>query len=499
VFALLFLLCGCEKTEQTQTADTSNYSRVYGDFEIFQRDGNVEIEKNGVLVGMIENMKFTIADESRDGSAIAFSVYPAGTDDSASDFKGYSLYYCKDELIHIADKAANPTISDNGEIVAYHLNLDVGAFLSDEADIEEMECDLYLWHGGESTFIKTKKFYEAFLLSPDGKDLYYETGKEKLLDNGDWYFYNNGNPVLVMENVRLIVVTNNSEYLYAEGEDSFFVQKGLNGEKCVLAVPDEDNRLHINTAYNADYTKLMLNTPEGLFIVENGEPVRISDSVDTLLAPEPEGKYFTYPDFEDMPGQVFLTDSGELCKIGEDYMVIELDEDVTQAYLANDGETVIYTIEENRYDLYNEVCIARLFINSTTEPDILVKTLDTYLSEFEISDDGKNVFYAIRINDKDGTSLYVFKNGEHILIDSGIESGDGVVFNNDKYYYFKNEGKILYCYDGEKIAEVKKFSHEIRWISDSPYGVYYDRLDVGTSDNRDYISYDGIEFTRESD
>jgi hypothetical protein len=497
VVALLFLLCGCGAADNYDYLDVPAQS---GPFSVYRRGENLEIEKNGVLVGVIEDAGFGYAHESKDGSALSITVNQSKISSDKPKFKGWSLYYCKDELVHIADGVENHQISDNGESVSYETYV----YTPEVEDYFNAECDLYFWRGGESTFITKKKVFEASTISPDGKDIYYITGTEKLIDYGEWYQFNDGNPILVAENASWITVSNNAEYIYGTTEDTFYVQKGIDGEKNILFSNEGREGLY-NSTYSADYSQVVINTNSGLYISEQGgDPVRLSDPLQAFVPREPEDASFVLPDFEDIKGQIILTESRKLCKINETYEVIELDEDVTQAYLANDGETVIYIIESIRADQYLDSYIAKLNVNSKTEPEVLLDIhedpTDVFrkeIKDFKISYDGKTVFYAI--GDILVAELYTIKNGEQILIESELvavfDDKKGAVFNNDKYYYTKRDGKILYCYDGETSTAVKEFSGGV-WQVWEEGG----KLKVRTAeDYKLFSSNDGIEFVRESD
>ncbi|MDR0943869.1 MAG: hypothetical protein LBM41_04980 [Ruminococcus sp.] len=467
LFAILLLLCSCGNTannfvsspKQPVSADELSADRVfYGGYNLRMDDDNIYICDYDNILATIEDARYVTIDRSLDGKAMALAVTPTGINDRDPDFRGYSIYYYKDELIHIADEATGPNISDDGSKVTYIKNIDYSLLFSQDGEVlsdidayTKSYCDLYLWDGKESTFIVNNQLRCADWFSPDSKDLYYSLAEDEN-EYYDWYLYNDGEAVLVTENATLLRVSNNCEYFFGyDKNDEFFVQKGIDDNRQFLVLYDDIDYYSIE--YSADHSQVTYNTEDGFYIsVDGGEAKRLSEPKKELLLPE----LTNFP--TDFSGQFYLSDMNVIYKITEDYEALPIVEYVDEAYIANDGKTITASVGE-----YITTSIMTINGDNPTESTVF-DLVDNNIVRFYVSYDGKTVYFS----NNDG-ELFARKDGKNILIDTHDDFDDSyppfVVYDNDKFYYIYDDSNKLMCYDGEELKEVMRFPKDIDYIS----------------------------------
>jgi PBP1b-binding outer membrane lipoprotein LpoB len=516
IITIILILCGCSGQAETEvttaieiedeeqivstiTGELSVDAQYYGTFECVQRGMNIEIEKEGKVVAVIENAEVYSRDINKDGKSIALSVLPDGSGEfGEKDFSGFSIYYYKDELIHIADNTMSMLLGEDGKTIAYNKNVDVSKFI--DGDFEGYRaslCDYYIWNDNESVFLWNKNADSFPILSPDCTDIYYKEQKDSYDDYYyDLYLYNNGDPVLAVVNTTDFVVSNNSEYFYGAADGSFFVQTGLNGEHQVLAHDDEIESF--SKHYNADGSQVIFSVDEATYLsVNGGKAKKIADArFDNILAPPlcPKDSLL-YPIVEDFAGSYIHTTDNCIYKITEDYDAELVLSNVFKAEMADDGDTIVYTTGD--YDTENKIATTKLsdpsnpVIFTPNETPLNELSWGRFVTIFEVSYDGKTVYYATEDCD-----LYMLRDGEKTLIDNDIgfmsDFGNARVYNNDDLYYIKDGDNAVYRFDGMESVKVKTFLGETTYI----------RKDGGTlevtvkfmSGSRYYRTYDGETF-----
>jgi hypothetical protein len=491
LMAVLILLCGCGKTTSVpaDSVETpvetvpaaaapiilSADAEFHPGLNIRTPGKNIEIYEYDNLLATIENAQYSFIDRSADRKAIVIMANTSGISDESPDFRGYSIYYYKDELIHIADEASGASISPDGSKVTYEKNVDFRLFNTiraeferkldlsfifplEDDDIPDYEafhksyCDIYLWDGTDSEFVVKTQRRNWTEFSPDGKDLYYAVPEDDdKTGYYDWYFYNDGEPIFLFSDTQFTAVSNNSEYIYGYADGEYFVQKGIGGQRQFLALYDELETYDIT--YSADNSQVVFNTEEGFYIsVNGGEAKRLSDPMKKLLLPELSNT----PD--DFLGKFYITTENRIYKITEEPGEPLVSESFSDAYMASDGETITGLVYS--YPRY----IASFNGNNPTESTIFKIEDGSFVAKFHVSYDGKTVFYS-----NYNGELFVVKNGEETLIDKHEDLAGNyppaVVYDNDKLFYaYDDDDKLMY-YDGEKVIEFMDFSEDIERIS----------------------------------
>ncbi|MDR0943870.1 MAG: hypothetical protein LBM41_04985 [Ruminococcus sp.] len=484
LFAILLLLCSCGNSGKLSTD-----AKFYGSLGIHNKGENVEITNGGAVVATIEDAKLARAKRSVDGKTAVIAINKSGLEEYERGFDGYSLFYFRNELIHIADGVHDFILSDNGDSVSYTANTDYEAMLRNLANIsagdfdshETVLADLYVWNSGISTFIDKNSYLPGMEFSPDGKDFYYNPK----FDDGenvtfDWYCYNGGEPVLAAKDTNIRWVSNNRELLYISTGEGYFIQKGLDGER--IKLPEEIN--YFDFTFNADNSQLLLTADSGLYISADGsEPKLVSDRFSHFIVPNLKyvWKSDSKPVIDDFRGQYYLSETS-IYKINDDFSVSEIVRGINNAFMSGDGETITFIGDDDT--------LATLHLNDDMQITEIDNDIDFENGRHHIifSYDRKTIYYTA----DDNTKLYVLKNGKSKLLDWVIgddEIDELFIYDNDKLYYTKGDIKTLYRTDGVTIRKIHTFPDNIAVVT-----TVFGALEVHIYDDY-YYSFDGLNFT----
>jgi hypothetical protein len=479
LFTILFLLCSCGSGGKL-SAD----AEFFGSLAIYNKGENVEIINGGKVVATIENAKLTRVKRSVDGKTAVIAINKSGLEEYERGFDGYSLFYFRDELIHIADGVHEFILSDNGDSISYTANVDYEALLRSLAKIsagdlfnsDTILADLYIWSGGRSTFIDKNNYICSMEFSPDGKDFYYNP----IFDDGetithDWYCYNDGEPVLAGKNVNIREVSNNRELFHISTDDGYFIQKGLDGERIKLPEGIDYNSFR----YNADKSQVIFNTESEAYIsADGGEAKPVSDKFSHFIVPRLKygGELTSKPVIDDFREQYYMSETS-IFRINDDFSVSGIVRYINNAFMSGDGETITF--------IGDDYTLATLNLND----DMQITELDIDFEKIILSYDRKTIYYTTDWN----TKLYILKDGKSKLIDSSPDINSGIytpcIYDNDKLYYAKGNDGVLYRADGKKVKKIHTFPEDVTGIT-----TRYGALEVWVS-GEDYYSFDGINFT----
>jgi hypothetical protein len=485
LFAILILLCSCGNSGKL-SAD----AEFFGLLAVHNNGENVEIVNGGAVVATIKDASILRLEKSVDGKKAMIMVNNGEARLFEPGFEGWSLYYYDDELIHIADDVRDALLSQNGDSVSYVSSPDYTLAHNGEKDFDEVLAKIFVWSGGENTFVIMTDIYTKMEFSPDGKDFFYEIISDED-GHRDWYKYTDKGSVLAVDNARLSAVSDNSEFLYilSDEDDTFYVQKGLCGERVKLAEYSEVNSF----LFNADNRQVLVNTDSGHLISGYGsEPAFSYGQSQHLIIPRLKyfGEYSRGLVIDDFRGQYFLSEFDKIYKINNDFSITGVAEDVQEAYMSDDGETITYTTDF-------ATKIATMNINDPT-----VKTSFTHkdisrleystdrIDPFFVSYDGESVYYMTNFSKE----LYTLQNGKSKLIydtdDNSLRIDSACLYDNNKLYYASGEDKkTLLCLEGDNVTVIKTFPDTILDLQ-----THYGALEVLII-GEDYYSFDGKNFT----
>lgn len=496
VFMLLVLLCGCEKTLPiAETGTMSVDAAFYGTLDVREIGRDVAVVKNGEVVAVIEDVNCLSAFYSTDRTAVAFTI--AEHDAPSRELLGITenrVYYYKDELIHIADNAtvySAYVVSEDEPTLFYSLNTDYSAYLAsqDINDIFNVTADIYVWRNDESTLLHSGK-NAGIIASPDCKTIYFRMSYG--IDDTEYYYYDNGNLIHIDANLDILNISDGNEFVYYTEDDCFYVQNGLDRENR-RKLCNTEYMESLSIIYNAKKTQVMWNDGGALYIsVMGGEPKLLCAAMEKILVPELTFSDYTDPVLDDFAGQFILTEDGCIYRITEDYEAVYVSGEVSDAYIADDRETIIFTtgyIINTSIVTVNGNNPTERKIFSPGSADYTEYNHSRYIEWFSPSYDGKTIYYTDL-----GGGLYAVGGGYKKFIDKDPEFASWYaniqIYDNDKLYYAKD--KTLYRYDGEKTEVMQRYLVDVKSIY-SIRGALEVSVEIGDR-VRVYHSYDGVSF-----
>jgi hypothetical protein len=410
LLSVLFLLCGCGNSvypyEVTKPVviDEKDIISVSYDGE------DVYIAKGGETVAVIEDSKLVFWPISNDSLSAAILVNPDGTE--TGGYNLFSLYYYKDELIHIADGICDCKLSDGGESVAYYVSTD-----SIDVEYADAYLDKYVWNGGKSTFVINNNIKGRIEFTPDGKSFLYADGDNEDYSY-DWYYYNDGDPVLAASDINLKAVSNDAKFIYGYSEDEFFVQTGCEGERQKLA--DEYETEFYGIFFNDDNTQIMYNAGSDFYISINGEkPQAISESLKDWVWYDYGNTSYSHPVGDDFRGRYYLSSDDSIYKINEKYKAEFIADFVYDPHMTADGEKIVYYTKDR--DLSLAIVTVDLKNPSKPKKTVFEDTFASDVSSFAVSNDGNTIYFVNKEEE-----LFVIKGGVKTFIGSGDEAFESI-------------------------------------------------------------------------
>ncbi|MCL1903060.1 MAG: hypothetical protein FWF94_01415 [Oscillospiraceae bacterium] len=397
-----------------------------------------------------------------------------------------NLYYVGDKgrPKRVGENVNGFTMSDSGNGIAYYTDF----------NIETDTAVLNLYNGTSSSVIDTEAYYNfgaginTLAISPDGKTICYI--KDVQGGNVACISTNGGKGVELKNGSEImpIAIANEAKYLYyinTVTDQSFYVQKGINGE------PQRLGSGSINSAFfNKSYSQIVFNELSDTwtsFISRDGGERKLfvnGQTVDFIIPQKGqavENDFYKVFGFSDFKNKVFSSDGG-LFVVNGKYSSERISQSMVKATLSKNGRRVFFMSGD------------RLLSASVSNPDGKKIVFAESAKDFVLTSGG-SIYY---VNDSGvlyrQSSRNAYNNPEGIWVTEFVSaeslsiSGKGVVyFLNRDGYLVSVTGKSRHRIRGN-VERIRVYNNNALYFIDEGDG-YYDvyRSGGGNSFKRIFI------------
>lgn len=413
---------------------------------------------------------------SMDGTKAAVLINGDGT--TGANPGGYVLYYVGGNVREIAKNVCAARISANGGSIVYVKNFDSAS----------NTAELYIYSGGKSRLI-TSDYSAAlnmgrFAISPDGKTVAYT------LSAAGAAYYWDGRQHALGTGMDPFAIADGAKYVYYQDDDgSVYVQKGADAgsKEKLIDVSDLRNSSAASSDFffNRDLSQILYLSGATTYISLNGGPGEpLTGAVSDMLLPpgtaEVSVNFSIYvspavigcADFADM---FYITDTGNIIRIGKDYTPATVARNTVSPEIANDGATIVYLKGDSIYR-----------VNGLKSDPAEVEPFNGDLREFFLTSGGNAVFFM----DSGGGLYYQKFGGKPNMAASDCYCINGL-FKGNRLYYTTGD-KELYWTTGGKGRAAGGFGGDFFSADAGPLGVWV--VTKGDSGYVFYKSTDGSKF-----
>ena len=426
--------------------------------------------------------------------------------------KGYTSFYQGDEKLYIVNAKGNITEVDvesykSESFDAYHSN---AIFISEDDDT------LYYFNGKKA--VKVDEEVNYAYISQDGKNVVYtKDTTDDDAENDDIFTYSGGKPKKIVSGVNInavspdgktvaysvydsdkgttkgyyydgkerelgkgkvaFAISNGAKYVYVlkenDSEYTAYVQKGTKDDSKVKLAD-----ISSYVFFNFDMSEIVYNTDDKAYISVKGKtPVKLSSSTVFPVLPSNIAAQFNVSSsiYQYRIGvksftEKFFSTGSKVVYLTKKYETNTAASGVDDAYLADDGKTIIYLKDDS---------IRK--VNGTKGNAEAVTLVEEDAKELWITADGKTIFFENvdgELFSQKGTSKAKLITDEKVD-DLDIFKGKTLYYVVDGELYATTSGK------GKKIGKLE----DISWIIASDY-----RVDVKLSDGSIYTATNGKSF-----
>lgn len=427
-----------DKNEKSNKDDESNYEFVTQSISVFNGTDNT------IYVLDPENHVHTIQGEI---TSEAYDQYYGGVIESingssvsfiAVNDNNRALWYVTgQEMVKVADNVHTRYMSDDGKTIAYI----TGA--GDWISISEGTLWIYNCETGETSKISEDIRPTGYIVSPDGKTVAYVKNYHNENEEFEAHIWENGKNAKFGDNVIIIALSNNNEYIYYErfhgnvNSDVDVCVQSKKGTSVLLSSVHGDLRKGTGTVFNElkfnkDYSQIIYNVGDKSYISVRGNERQIlcDERVENIIIPQ------------NTPCQ-FL--SHEAMGIYSIYGVKSF------------GNTVIATAPDNSLDVNVKYI----------DGDFKAKEVFDKADVVKISKDGN----VIICTDNSGEIIRARVLEDSSFIFEGVDKGHRIIRillldDADKMYYLDYSGNLWFEHKGE-IKRVARNVHYNRIYCDA--------------------------------
>jgi hypothetical protein len=216
------------------------------------------------------------------------------------------------------------------------------------------------------------------------------------------------------------------------------------------------------------------------YISRNGgkrEP--LSGSISMLLTPSGTSYYHSsivsVYGISNFANTFYRRDDGDIIRINGRYETDSIAKEVYEVYLAQDGNTLTYSRNENIYK-----------VNGKKSKDDATQIVDGDVFTFLATIDGRAVYYI----NEDGEIFYQKGTGKSVSVTNDVTGFDFTLFKGKTFYYVSDDE--LYVSSGGKGKRVDGFNGEVKGVSGGMH-----TLSVTADDDGEILFYrstDGKKF-----
>jgi hypothetical protein len=452
------------------------------------------------LIAILGFSEYPLIIEKDGGSDAVVTVNQDGTEFVAAvEQDGESVLFYSDgeeiksytEPSNIGTSIIETSITETGEAILFA----TGRVYSDN-------CSLKILKDGEITVLTEKLSYIVntdfpvfiFWNSDDGNSIIWYQNYNKYSETSTAYLYKDGKSAPLGDNIDISGITDNTDMIYYEQDDKFYVQNGFDYDSRVLiAEADEGSTVRVKY-YNKDYSQIIYSVyGEDITQIKNyyyeygKKPVFLADGLLNRETPVFE------EDIDDLKGCYYTVENDSLdldvYYFGDTFERV-FEKQCVSVLAFSGTNNILYNAEDNLY-LYDSLRKESVSVFDKTN-------ITTYTATPDLSE-----IYINRKNDYNDLEAlyYVNQNSENTIIsDNVIDSfidGETLFYITEDYelYSVKNgKSEKIYIFIQENVIDTrigKDLSgyYFVQFVKKDDNSSYFNESDF-------YISTDCLKFLK---